>query len=102
MIRFERSRQFKRHMKAEALQYAKDAAVLAGTIDESARFQVFMGVFGSGERVFWIGDFEGLAALEKILMKIEADPRWQEFIVGAPRDLFVEGSGREAIMQLAP
>lgn len=100
MIRFERSRQFKRHMKAEAVAFAKKAAALAEKIDGSARFQVFTGVFGSVERVFWIGEFEGLAALEKTLMKIEADPRWKKFISSAPQDLFIEGSGREAIMQL--
>jgi hypothetical protein len=100
MIRFERSRQFKRHMKAEALQYAKDAAVLAGKIDTGARFQVFTGVFGSVERLFWVGEFEGLAALEKTLMKIEADERWKTFMSNAPTDIFIEGSGREAIMQL--
>ncbi len=99
MIRFERSRQFKRHMKAEAVSFAKEAAARAEKIGGSAYFQVFTGVFGSVERVFWIGDFEGLAALEKTLMKIEADPGWKKFISSAPKDLFIEGSGREAIMQ---
>lgn len=99
MIRFERSRQFRRHMKTEALTYAKKAAALAVKIDPAARFEVFTGVLGSVERVFWVGDFEGLAAVEKILMKLEADERWNEFIAKAPEGLFVEGSGREVIMQ---
>ena len=101
MIRFERSRQFRRHMKSEAVKYAQEASALAGTIDGSAHFQVFTGVFGSVERVFWIAEFEGLAALEKTLMKIEADVRWKQFIDNAPKDLFVDGSGREAIMRPA-
>lgn len=100
MIRFERSRQFRRHMKAEAVKYAKEAAALAGKIDGSARFQVFTGVFGSVERVFWVGEFAGLAALEKTLMKIESDARWKKFIGKAPKDLFIDGSGRESVMQL--
>ena len=99
MIRFERSRQFRRHMKSGAINFAKQAAALAGKIDGSANFQVFTGVFGSVERVFWIAEFEGLAALEKALMKIEADAGWKHFIENAPKDLFVDGSGREAIMQ---
>jgi hypothetical protein len=99
MIRFERSRQFRRHMKSEAVKFAKEAAALAGKIDGSAYFQVFTGVFGSVERVFWIAEFEGLAALEKTLMKIEADARWQQCIDNTPKDLFIDGSGREAIMQ---
>jgi hypothetical protein len=86
-------------MKSEAVKFAKEASALAGTIDETANFQVFTGVFGSVERVFWIAEFEGLAALEKVLMKIEADVRWKQFIENAPRDLFIDGSGREAIMQ---
>ena len=86
-------------MKAEAVSFAKEAEALAGKIDGSACFQVFTGVFGSVERVFWIGEFEGLAALEKTLMKIEADATWKKFISSAPQDLFIEGSGREAIMQ---
>ena len=100
MIRFERSRQFKRHMKAEAVRFAKAAAALAKKIDSSARFQIFTGVFSSVEKVFWIADFKGLAALEKTLMKIESDARWKKFISEAPKDIFVEGSGRESIMQL--
>lgn len=100
MIRFERSRQFKRHMKAEAVKFAKDAAALAKKIDSTARFQVFTGVFSSVEKMFWVGDFKGLAALEKTLMKIESDARWKNFISKTPRDIFVEGSGRESIMQL--
>ncbi len=99
MIRFERSRQFRRHMKSEAVKFAKEAAALAGKIDSSSHFQVFTGVFGSVERVFWIAEFEGLAALEKTLMKIEADAGWKQFIENAPKDLFVDGSGRETIMQ---
>jgi hypothetical protein len=89
-------------MKSEAVRFAKEASALAGTIDGSAHFQVFTGVFGSVERVFWIAEFEGLAALEKALMKIEADVRWKQFIENAPKDLFIDGSGREAIMQPVP
>ena len=100
MIRFERSRQFKRHMKAVAVRCAKAAAAQAKKIDGTARFQIFTGVFSSVEKVFWVGDFKGLAALEKTLMKIEADARWKKFISEAPKDIFVEGSGRESIMQL--
>jgi hypothetical protein len=99
MIRFERSRQFRRHKKADALKFAKEAAALAREIDSSAQFQVFIGVFGSVERVFWVVDFEGLAALEKSLLKIEADERWKDFIEDAPRDIFVDGTGRDAIME---
>jgi len=101
MLRFERSRQFKRHMKAEALKYAKAAAELAEKIDPEVRFQVFTGVFGSVERVFWVGDFEGIAALEKTLLKIESDGRWQTFMSTVPEGLFIEGSGQESIMRLA-
>jgi hypothetical protein len=86
-------------MKAEAVRFAKDAAALARKIDSTARFQIFTGVFSSVEKVFWVGDFKGLAALEKTLMKIEADARWKKFISAAPKDIFVEGSGRESIMQ---
>lgn len=100
MLRFERSRQFKRHMKAEAVKFANDAAKLVKKIDSTARFQVYTGVFSSVEKVFWIADFKGLAALEKSLMKIESDARWKKFILQAPKDIFVEGTGRESIMQL--
>ena len=102
MIRFERSRQFRRHRKKEAVKFAKKAAALAKAIDASAHFQVFTGVFGSVERVFWVVDFEGLAALEKALMKIEVDDRWQELIENTPQDIFVDGTGRDAIMEPVP
>jgi len=87
-------------MKSEAVRYAQEASALAGKIDGSVHFQVFTGVFSSVDRVFWIAEFEGLAALDKVLMKIEADAGWKQFNDNAPKDLFVDGSGREAIMQL--
>ena len=102
MIRFERSREFRRHKKAGAIAFAKEATELAREIDDSANFQVYLGVFGSVERLFWVADFEGLAALEKALMKIEADERWKKFIDNAPEDIFVDGTGRDAIMEPVP
>jgi hypothetical protein len=100
MIRLQRSRKIKRHTKTHALEYAKKIAELANTIDKSAEFKVFNGLFCSVETVFWIGDFEGLASLEITLQKIESDPRWKEFFKKAPNDIFVEGSAQESVMQL--
>ena len=100
MIRLQRSRKIKRHKKPEALAYAQEIANLANTIDTSVKFKVYTGLFCSVETVFWIGDFEGLAALEITLQKIESDPRWKEFFKKAPNDIFVEGSAQESVMQL--
>ena len=100
MIRLQRSRKIKRHNKANALQYAREIATLANTIDKNVQFKVFIGVFGSVETIFWVGDFEGLASLEITLQKIESDPRWQEFFDKSSNDIFVEGSAKESIMQL--
>ena len=56
------------------------AAALANTIDSTARFQVVTGVFSPVEKAFWAGDFKGLAALKKNLMKIGPDARWNNDI----------------------
>ncbi len=53
------------------------AAALANTIDSTACFQAFTGVFSSVEKVFWADDFKGLAAPGKTLMEIEPDARWK-------------------------
>lgn len=99
MIRLQRSRKIKRHKKAEALQYAKEVALLANRIDDSAQFKVFVGMLGSVETIFWIGEFEGMASLEISLQKIESDPRWREVHEKFPRDIFVEGTARESVME---
>jgi len=100
MIRLQRSRKIKRHRKTEALQYAREVAELAGSIDPGVAFKVFIGLLGSVETIFWVGDFEGLAALEISLQKIESDPRWKAFHEKFPPDIFVEGSARESVMEL--
>jgi len=100
MIRLQRSRKIKRHNKANALQYAREIANLANTIDKSVKFKVFIGLFCSVETIFWVGDFEGLASLEITLQKIESDPRWKAFFEKTPNDIFVEGSAQESVMQL--
>ena len=53
------------------------------------------------ERVYRGADLEGLVALETTLEKIEKDQRWKEFIARAPKDLFVDGSSEETVIELA-
>jgi len=101
MIRFQRSRKFMQHHKAEALRYARRAAALANKIVPEAHFQVFSGRFGTVERVYWAADLEGLVALETTLEKIEKDSRWKKFIARAPKDFFVPGSSEETVIELA-
>jgi len=100
MIRFQRSRKFKRHRKSEAVKFGQEAAELVNRVDPGARFQVFTGIFSAVERIYWVADFSGLVELEQVLQKVEADPRWHEFISAAPKDIFVEGTAEEAVMQL--
>jgi len=100
MVRFQRTRKFLRHKKAEAVRYAKEAADLANLIDKNANFKVFTGRFESIEKTYWIADFDGLAALEITLQKIESDQRWHEFIAKAPGDIYVEGTAEESVIQL--
>ena len=77
-----------------------EAAGLANHIEKNANFKVFTGRFESVEKIYWIADFDGLAALEITLQKIESDQRWHEFIVKAPLDIFVEGTAEESVIQL--
>jgi hypothetical protein len=87
-------------MKSEAVKFGQEVAELVKEIDPGARFQVFTGMFGSVERIYWIADFAGLVELEQTLHKIEADPRWHDFVSKSPTDIFVQGSGEENVIQL--
>jgi len=99
MMLFQRSRQFRHHRKNEALQYAHNAVRLAKRIDPGVELQVFTGVGDSVERVFWVGAFDGPAALEMAMNRIGSDKRWHAFILTAPDGAFVEGSVQNACMR---
>ncbi len=101
MIRFQRSKKFMQHHKEDALRYAREAADLANHIASGVCFQVCPGKFGSVERVYWVADLEGPAALEAVLEKIEKDPLWKAFIEKAPKNIFVDGSSEETVLELA-
>ncbi len=100
MIRFMRSRQCARNRKQAAVDYALNAAALAGEIFPEACFSVYSGLLCSVERIYWSADFSGLVDLERAIETIESDRRWQQFIESSPKHLFVEGSGRESVMNL--
>jgi len=101
MVRFQRSRKCRRHNKEAALRFASQAAALANRIVPEAHFSVFSGRFDSVDRIYWVADLEGLVALETTLEKIESDRRWKKFMAGAPKDLFVDGSAEESVLELA-
>jgi hypothetical protein len=52
------------------------------------------------ERVYWVADLEGFVALETTLETLEKDQRWKEFIVKTSKNLFVDGSSEETVLEL--
>jgi hypothetical protein len=99
MIRFQRSRKIIQHKRAAALKYAKEAAEMIKSHYQDVRFHVFTGLFDSIETVYWIADFESLAALEEWLRKLESDNTWSEFVGKESQNLFVDGTASEFVMR---
>ena len=100
MIRFLRSRKYRRHIHNPALDYAKKAAAFINKRYPEVNFQVFRGLFGSVETIYWISDFEGLAALEQWLAKLDTDQEWQDFVKKVPPDIFIEGTADDTVLKL--
>ena len=100
MIRFQRSRKFMPHHKDDALRYARQASELANKIVPGVHFQIFSGRFDTVERVYWVADLEGFVALETTLETLEKDQRWKEFIAKTPKNIFVDGSSEETVLEL--
>lgn len=101
MIRFQRSRKVSHHKLILAIKYAMEAAEFINRRYPEVHFQVFTGLFDAVETVYWISDFEGLAALEHWLQKLDLDKEWQEFVSTKSQGLFIEGTTNETVIKQA-
>jgi hypothetical protein len=59
---------------------------------------VLRGVFGADGTVYWLGDAEDVATIERQIAEREADPQWQA-LVARGAGLFLPGSIRDTLLR---
>ena len=89
MIRFMRSAQFKRGKGA--FQWARETSDYINVQHPETTVQVFTARFGAVNTIYWMADFENLAALEHWQTQVASDEGYRE-LRKKSMDTLMEGS----------
>ena len=95
MIRFLRSAQFTRGKGA--VQWAKETTDYVNTQYPETSLQVFTARFGAVNKIYWIADFEDLAALDRWQVQVASDEGYREMRKKSI-DALIEGSIIDTVM----
>ncbi len=101
MVRFQRSGRVSGGNFPEALKFSKE--IVEYINDSAARknaFQVYMERFGNVGTIYFVADFENLAALESTQNKLLSDPEYWT-ILKRGITLFIDGSFKDTVMTSA-
>ena len=99
MIRLMRSIQVNRGRRDEAIRWAREVAdYLNRTRPAERPVEVFVEVFGAVGTIYWVSDFDDLAAVEQAQAESQQDEQWQALIRRSV-DLFVDGSMRDLVLR---
>ena len=97
MVRFQRSARIAGGKGPEGIQWAKEVAEYINN-----KYQTQIGVhvelFGDVGTVYWITDYEDLAAVDRVNKQLQSDEGFQGMVKKAP-DLFIEGSVKDVLME---
>jgi hypothetical protein len=100
MIKVVRSVRVQAGKRREAEQWAHEAADWVNARFPGANLQVYREVFGAAGTLYWIGDAEDVATVERRGAEREADPQWQA-LVARGAGLFLPGSIRDTLLRSA-
>ena len=98
MYRFVRSGKIKVNAP-EALRWAKEIAEYVSSKASPLKVNVYTGLFGDLNTVFWEVEYKDLATVESTNAKLTADPGYWN-VVSKGSALFIEGSFSDSIMRL--
>lgn len=98
MIRFMRSGQVVRGKFAEAVLWSQQMAELLNQKYPETAVHLLASRFGQLGRMEWHLDFDDLATLDEYQKRLGPDEEYQEH-AGAGRELFVEGSFRDDVLE---
>lgn len=96
MVRFQRTTKVRRGK--ESTKWAKELADYTNAVHGQPVLQLFRARFGNVDTLYWIADFDDLAALEDWQKKIGADPGYRALIKKAS-DIVIDGTVEDTILQ---
>ena len=101
MIKHIRSVRVQNGKAGQAAQWGQEVADWLNARWPDTNAQVFREVFGDAGTLYWIGDFEDIATIERRTAEREADPEWRA-LMQRNVDLFVPGSLHDTLLRSAP
>lgn len=96
MIRFQRTMRVRRGRGAA--RWAKELLDYMNTTYKRPAIQLFKSRFGNISTLYWVADFNDLAALQVWQARVEADAGYRE-LVKKSFDIVIDGTVEDTILQ---
>lgn len=97
MVRFIRKARAQNDKFPQALQWSKEVAEYLNANYPELSLQVFMEGFGDFNTIYWINDYENLAAIEAANTRLMADQEYWMMLAKAS-ELFIDGTGEDKVL----
>ncbi|MGA2109376.1 MAG: hypothetical protein ABSH25_17230 [Syntrophorhabdales bacterium] len=99
MIRFQRTMQFRRG--SHAMKWASELTDYVYTTHGGPRMALFRSRFGNISTIYWVGDFDNLAALDAWQQAVGADKGYRE-LVKKSFAFVIPGSVEDTVLEALP
>ena len=100
MIKVIRSVQVQSGKGREAAQWAQEVTDWLNARQPGSNIQVFREVFGHAGTLYWLGDAEDIATIERQTAEREPDPEWRALVERAA-SLLLPGSLHDTLLRSA-
>ena len=100
MIKTIRSFQPQAGKGREAVQWAREVADWLNARQSGSNVQVFTEVFGASGTIYWLGDAEDLATIERQTAERQSAADWQA-LTARGAELLLPGSLRDTLLRSA-
>jgi hypothetical protein len=98
MIKVIRSVQVQSGKGREAAQWAQEVTDWLNARQPGSNIQVFREVFGNAGTLYWLGDAEDIATIERQVAERESNPEWRALVERAA-DLVLPGSLHDTLLR---
>ena len=100
MIKYIRSARTQAGKHREAVQWAREVADWLNTHQPGSNVQVFTEVFGAPGTLYWLGDVEDVATIERQTAERQSESDWQA-LTARGAELLLPGSLRDTLLRSA-
>src|SRR5688572_10275484 len=100
MIKYIRSAHPQTGKSREAVQWAREVADWLNARQPGSNVQVFREVFGASGTIYWLGDVEDIATIERQMAERQSDPDWLA-LTARGGGLLLPGSLRDTVLRSA-